>query len=106
MNKFSSKVNRVHMELGDKLLNSLRIKTQFLERLQSVSVVDGAKCLVAGRLVDVLSIILCSGGRCMSTSAWCPLENAFVTRPRGMPWLTVSIGKLWRTASDWSAVAG
>jgi len=30
------------MELGGKLLNSLRIKTQFLERLQSVSVVDGA----------------------------------------------------------------
>ena len=32
----------MHMELGHKLLNSLRIKTQFLERLQSVSVVDGA----------------------------------------------------------------
>jgi len=30
------------MQLGGKLLNSLRIKTQFLERLQSVSVVDGA----------------------------------------------------------------
>jgi hypothetical protein len=30
------------MELGGKLFNSLRIKTQFLERLQSVSVVDGA----------------------------------------------------------------
>jgi len=30
------------LELGGKLLNSLRIKTQFLERLQSVSVVDGA----------------------------------------------------------------
>jgi hypothetical protein len=30
------------MELGGKLLNSLRIKTQFLERLQSVSVVNGA----------------------------------------------------------------
>ena len=28
------------MELGGKLLNSLRIKTQFLARLQSVSVVD------------------------------------------------------------------
>ena len=44
MDKFSSKVHRVHMELGGKLLNSLRIKTQFLERLQSVSVVDGAAC--------------------------------------------------------------
>ena len=42
MDKFSSKIHRVHMELGGKLLNSLRIKTQFLERLQSVSVVDGA----------------------------------------------------------------
>jgi hypothetical protein len=30
------------MELGGKLLNSLRIKTQFIERFQSLSVVDGA----------------------------------------------------------------
>ena len=42
MDKFSSRVHRVHMELGGKLLSSLRIETQFLERLQSVSVVDGA----------------------------------------------------------------
>ena len=42
MDKYSSKVHRVRMELGGKLLNSLRIKTQFFERLQSVSVVDGA----------------------------------------------------------------
>jgi len=42
MDKFSSKVHRVHMELGGKLFNSLRIETQFLERLQSVSIVDGA----------------------------------------------------------------
>ena len=42
MDKFSSKVHRVHMELGGKLFISLRIKTQFLERLQSVNVVDGA----------------------------------------------------------------
>jgi len=41
MDKFSSKVHGVHMELGGKLLYSLRIKAQFLERLQSVSV-DGA----------------------------------------------------------------
>ena len=40
MDKFSSKVHRVHMELGVKLLNSLRI--EILERLQGVSVVDGA----------------------------------------------------------------
>ena len=38
MDKFSSEVHRVHMELGGKLLNSLRIETQFLERLQSVRV--------------------------------------------------------------------
>jgi len=42
MDKFSSKVHRVHMELGGTLRNSLKIETQFLERLQSVSVVDGA----------------------------------------------------------------
>jgi len=42
MDKLSSKVNRVHLELGGKLLNSLRIETQFLERLQSLSVVDAA----------------------------------------------------------------
>ena len=42
MDKFSSKVHRLHMELGGKLLTSLKIKTQFVERLQSVSVVDGA----------------------------------------------------------------
>ena len=43
LDKFiSSNVHRVHMELGGKLLNSLKIKTQFLERLQSVRVVDGA----------------------------------------------------------------
>ena len=42
MDKCSSTGHRVHIELGGKLLNSLRIKTQFFERLQSVSVVDGA----------------------------------------------------------------
>ena len=42
MDKLSSEVHRVHMELEGKLLYSLRIKTQFHERLQSVSVVDGA----------------------------------------------------------------
>jgi hypothetical protein len=42
MDEFSSKVHRVHMELGSKLVNSLRIMTQFLEGLQSMSFVDGA----------------------------------------------------------------
>ena len=41
MDKFNSKVHKMHMDLGGKLRNSLRIETQFLERLQSVSVVDG-----------------------------------------------------------------
>ena len=41
MDRCSSQVQRVHMELGGKLLNSLRIETQILERLQSVGVVDG-----------------------------------------------------------------
>ena len=41
MDKFGSEVHRVHMELGGDLFN-MRIKTQFLERLQSVGVVDGA----------------------------------------------------------------
>jgi hypothetical protein len=49
MDKFSSQVHRVHMELGGKLLNSLRIKTQFLERLQSVSLVDGVCTSADGR---------------------------------------------------------
>jgi len=42
MDKFSSKVHRVHMELGGRLLSSSRIETQFFKRLQGVSVVDGA----------------------------------------------------------------
>jgi len=42
MDKFSSEVDRLHMKLEGKPLNSLKIKTQFLESLQSVSVVDGA----------------------------------------------------------------
>ena len=42
MDKFSSVVDRVYVKLRGKLLNSLRIKTQFFERLQSVGVVDGA----------------------------------------------------------------
>ena len=42
MDKFSSKVHRVRMELEGKLLNFLRIEIQLFERLQSVGVVDGA----------------------------------------------------------------
>ena len=38
MDKFSSKFHRVHLKLGGNLLKSLRIKTQFLERLQGVRV--------------------------------------------------------------------
>jgi len=39
MDKFSSKVHRVHMELGGKLLNPLRIKTQFLHYIQYIQFV-------------------------------------------------------------------
>ena len=43
MDEFGSEVHRVSIiEPGGKILNSLRIKTQFLERLQSVSVVNCA----------------------------------------------------------------
>ena len=38
----AAKVHKVHMVLGGKLLNSLRIETQFFERLKGVGVVDGA----------------------------------------------------------------
>ena len=42
MNKFGSIIDRMNMKLGSKFLNFLRIKTQFLERLQRVIVVDSA----------------------------------------------------------------
>ena len=79
--KFSSKVHRVHMELGGKLLYSLRIKTQFLERLQSVSVVDAAthtqkddvesnRCLLLGECCrDLCAVAL---RRSAGSEVWCP----------------------------------
>jgi hypothetical protein len=42
MDKFGSVIDRMNMKLGSMFLNFLRIKTQFLERLQRVSFVDGA----------------------------------------------------------------
>ena len=42
MDKFGSVVDRMNMKLGSKFLNSLRIKTQLLKRLQRVIVADGA----------------------------------------------------------------
>jgi hypothetical protein len=42
MDKFGSVIGRMNMKLGSKFLNSLRIKTHFLERLQRVIVVDSA----------------------------------------------------------------
>ena len=42
MDKFGSMIDRMNMKLGSKFLNSLRIKTQLLRRLQCVIVVDGA----------------------------------------------------------------
>ena len=42
MDKFGSVIDRMNMKLGSKPLNSLRIKTQLLKRLQRVIVVDSA----------------------------------------------------------------
>jgi hypothetical protein len=42
MDKLGSTIDRMNMKLGSKFLNSLRIKTQLLKRLQRVIVVDGA----------------------------------------------------------------
>jgi hypothetical protein len=42
MDKFGSVIDRMIMKLGSKFLNSLIIKTQILERLQRVIIVDGA----------------------------------------------------------------
>jgi hypothetical protein len=42
MDKFGSVINRVDMKLGSKFLNSLRIKTQLLKRLQRGIVLNGA----------------------------------------------------------------
>ena len=82
MDKFSSKVHKVHMELGGKLLNSLRIKTQFFERLQSVRVVDGAAHTQKDDVesnkdsleneAETLVLFLCSGlSRLRSSSLLC-----------------------------------
>ena len=42
LDKFGSVIDRMNMKLGSKFLNSLRIKTQLLKRLQHVIVVDSA----------------------------------------------------------------
>ena len=42
MDKFGSIIDRINMKLGSKFLNYLIIKTQLLNRLQRVIVVDGA----------------------------------------------------------------
>jgi hypothetical protein len=42
MDRFGSVIDRMNMKLGSKFLNSLRIKTRLLKRLQRVIVVDGA----------------------------------------------------------------
>ena len=67
VDKFSSVVDRVHMELRGKLLNSSRIEAQFLERLQSVGVVDGAAHTQkddvesnGGSLENVAKVLCCS----------------------------------------------
>jgi hypothetical protein len=42
MDRFGSVIDRMNMKLGSKFLNSFNIKTQLLERLQRVIVVDNA----------------------------------------------------------------
>ena len=71
------------MELGGKLLNYLRIETQFFERLQSAGVVDGAAHTQkddvesnGGSLENVAKVFvlfLCGVLRCSAGSeVWCP----------------------------------
>ena len=81
MDKCSSKLHRVHMKLGGKLFYSLSIKTQFLERFQSVSVVDGAAHtqkddLKSNRgslenVAKVFVLFLC-GVLLPGSEVWCP----------------------------------
>ena len=79
MDKFSSEVHRVHMEHGGKILNSLRVKTQFLERLQSVSVVDGAVHIQkddvesnGGSFEIVAKVCAVPLRRSAGSEVWCP----------------------------------
>ena len=81
MDKFSSKVHRVHMELGGKLLYSSIIETQFFERFQIVGVVDGAAHTQkddvesnGGSLENVANVFvlfLC-GVQPAGSEVWCP----------------------------------
>ena len=41
----------------------------------------------------------------LATCSW-QVRHRRPLRPGSIPWLTVSISKLWRAASDWSVVAG
>ena len=41
MDKFGSVIDRMNMKLGSEFLNSLKITTQLLKRLQRVIVADG-----------------------------------------------------------------
>ena len=79
VDKFSSVVDRVHMELGGKLLNSSRIETQFLERLQSVGVVDGAAHTQKDDVESNGGSMECCKGPCAvplrrsaGSEVWCP----------------------------------
>ena len=79
MDKVCSKFHRVHMEFGGKLLNSLRVKTQLLERLQSVSVVDGAVHIQkddvesnGGSFEIVAKVCAVPLRRSAGSEVWCP----------------------------------
>ena len=100
MDKFSSKVHRVHMELGGKLLDSLRIETQFLERLQSVSVVDGATHTQKddvesnGGSLEMLQRSLCCFFAAFSWF-WCLVSSQYILDLAGRP-VRVGGGHLMR----------
>ena len=69
------------MELGGNLVNSLRIETQFLERLQSVCIVDGAAHTQKDdvksngssleNVAKVFVLFLC-GIQLVLSDVWCP----------------------------------
>ena len=77
MDKFSSEVHRVHMELGGKLLNSLRIKTQFFERLQREIVVDGAAHTQKDDVESNGVSLECCKGLCASPPLFCVFGVSF-----------------------------
>ena len=65
------------MELGGKLLNSLRIKTQFFERLQREIVVDGAAHTQKDDVESNGVSLECCKGLCASPPLFCVFGVSF-----------------------------